>query len=322
MTAWKRALWLVIGLVMVVIGVLSLGHFLQARGAFTHWFAIGPYYEWAIEQFRTEFLSRVFPSWLMPWLDVIAHYVAMFIRALLSPFDISWTLRPDWKDIIVPLWLYFGRNAFANRNAKDELIVTRAYEGVSEEKRARLAPLPDLIKRARRGRAIFFLVLMVWGAFAALLIAIATGLGPAEGSSLLSLGLFLVFFVAYELGSNALVATLVPYVGEPWLQSFLHHLRRTRQNMALGLAVGAIALVVWLLKLENVDGSLALLIFLYIMLLGLRDCLNPLREVLRDPKHPKLLEKWGRLQERAQFQLGLSVLAVVFGVIAAVASKI
>ncbi|MEQ1618292.1 MAG: hypothetical protein ABL883_08110 [Terricaulis sp.] len=319
---WNRVLVASTAIIAVATGILSLGHFLQARGALTDWLSIGPFYNWAIEQFRTEFLSRVFPHWLAPFLDGIAHVVAHIIRSLLLPFHIDWTLRPDWKDIVVPLWLYFGRNALANRNAKDEQIVARAYGSLNKAARANLPTLPELIQKARSGRQTFFWILLLWGLFAALLIATATGLTPAEGSSLLSLGLFLIFFVLYELGSNALVATLVPYVGETWLRSFRYHLKRTRQNMGLGATVAALAFALWLMRIENTDGALALLIFLYIMFLGLRDCLNPIRDLLRDAAQPKLWDKWINLQERAQFQLGRSVLTVIFGVIAAIVSKI
>lgn len=319
MTIGRFFAWFAFGLALIF-SILSLGHFLQARGVFTGWFDIGPIYKSALKIFREELLSRVFPDWLVPFLDRIAHYFAHIIGALLAPFNIHWALRPDWKDIIVPLWLYFGRNALANTKAKDEQIVTRAYNASSDADRRRLPSLEVLIARAKRGRRIFVWVLAAWGVIAALLIATATGLTPATGSSLWSLGLFLAFFAVYESGSNALVATLVPYVGETWMQSFKHHFQRTQQNVVLGLAVSIVAIVAWWRNVQDIDGVLALLIFLYIMLLGLRDCLNPAMSMIG--QSGSLQVKWGNLQERAQFQLGWSVLVVVFGVIAAVAAKI
>jgi hypothetical protein len=72
MTFWKLCAWVAIGLT-VILSILSLGHFLQARGVFTDWFTIGPIYKSALALFRAELLNWVLPGWLVPYLARLIH---------------------------------------------------------------------------------------------------------------------------------------------------------------------------------------------------------------------------------------------------------
>ena len=116
-------------------------------------------------------------QFVLGWLD---PYLGPIVQHLAEKLKVGIKLYPHWKDIIVPVWLYFVANFKTNL-------------GMSRE-------LTDWPRK--RNRIIFTAVLFFWGLIISLTVAIAAGSQILENTNMLVLAFTVSGFLIYELGSN------------------------------------------------------------------------------------------------------------------------
>lgn len=166
------------------------------------------------------------------FLDRPLEAVAQFIASL---FDWRLDLRPYWKDVFIPIWLYFANSA-------------RATHGD---------------RRATYRYALFFLGIIVALLTSVALAGLGTELKLAPALTALTTGV-----VLYELISYALLLALVEEKERASSPSFWRYvIERPLPTIVLGL----LANLVWPLAFADTENTAALALIFFILLLAVRN---------------------------------------------------
>jgi len=215
--------------------------------------------------------------WLEFFLGPIEPFLRDLLRTIANRLNVQLQLYPHWKELFVPIALYFGRDISTNLSLR---------------------------------RTSFAIVL----AFFYLAIAVAVTLAAATFSAA-DPAVIVILFFGFVLGSLANAfwnATLLPVAGQNWTRTFWWHFK-TRILVSILLGGAVLFFGAWTIR-QGVVGAHVFLLVALLILIALRDILVGLWVAMFRPLPPGMTYQT-RLTGLGSFQLGIAVLIVVVGAV-------
>jgi hypothetical protein len=201
-------------------------------------------------------------------------YLTPFLTLVSRFLKLDLHLYPHWKHIFVPAWLYFSNNARTNWFL---------------------------------GRTSYAIANALWGTLVALVLAVASGVVPA--TSYLALVFPVAGFIAFDLGSALLGATLIGFSDQNWTKAFAYYLKtRVLPATILGLTVISLGIVA---EDKGIPGANVVMVIIYVAAIAFRDIGVSLWVTFTHDR-PIDTTIMGRLIGQGSWMLGSTILAILF----------
>lgn len=207
-------------------------------GLFAGFVAVLSFYDAVASAGLTGGLRKLVDGYRHLVLDPMGRFFDPALRAFLHELSqltkIECRLPPHWKDLFVPAWFYFIKDASVN---------------------------------LRRGRKHYFYFLAAWGAIVALFFAVGLGNIDVNNEPVISLVVLTSAFTIYEIGSDIYHARFFRREST-MLEGFWFQFKvRALTNILIGAIVICVA---WAIG-GSVKYIAGLLLILYVLCLGFRD---------------------------------------------------